>query len=81
MRRGEFFKEENYAKLRWKNNLVRSSLLEKLTDLEGELDDPVVKHITVGKLPYKGDEVIVNGLRYKVIKRDRKDRQLILELL
>ena len=63
------------------DELVRSGILEKYEELGRELNDPKVKHVTVGKLPCKGDDVRVNGLRYRVKKRDKKNRQIILELL
>lgn len=63
------------------DKLIRSKVMEKINDLEDEMNDPKVKHVTVGKLPYKGDEVRVNGLLYRVLKRDKKNRQIVLELL
>jgi len=63
------------------DNIVESKMLNALDELEIAMEDPDIRYVTVGKLPYKGDELRVNGLRYKVIKRDRKNRQLILELL
>ena len=67
-----------------RDKLVRSGILEKYEELDREMNDQNVKHVTVGELPKKGDEVTINGLRYKAItgkNRIKKDRQLILELL
>ena len=64
------------------DKLIKSKSIENLEEAFGDaMKDPNVKHVTVGKLPHKGDEVKVNGLRCKVVKWIRKERQLILELL
>jgi hypothetical protein len=63
------------------NRMLGGAILESHEDMTRELSKPRVKHIVIGKLPYKGDKVEINGLRYQVKKRDIKNKQLILELL
>ena len=63
---------------------IRSGVLKSYKQFNQELNDPEVAHVTVGKLPKKGDVVLVNGLRYKAItgrNQIKKDKRLILELL
>jgi len=65
-------------------NIRASQMLGDLGLIEKELNDPNVAHVTIGKLPKKGDEVVINGLRYKAItgrNRIKKDKRLTLELL
>lgn len=63
---------------------IWSKLINAMNKIDKEMNDPDVAYVKVGKLPHRGDEVIINGLKYKAITGSnqlKKTRQLILELL
>lgn len=63
------------------DEVVRSRVLDKHSDLADELKDPRVKHVRVGNLLSRGNEVTINGLKYKVIMANEKKGRMTLELL
>ena len=63
------------------DEVVRSRVLDKYSDLADELKDPDVKYVKVGRLLLYGNECEINGLKYRVIMANEKKGRMTLELL
>lgn len=63
------------------NNLLKSQALENMEQLGAEMKKPEVKHVTVGKLPQKGEVYVINGLKFVVKGVERKTGAVTFKIL
>ena len=73
------------------NNVIRTQLLKDLVknseasdpfdQIRQEMNDPEVKYVKIGEIPGRGQEIEINGLRYRVIMSNAKKRRFTVELI
>jgi hypothetical protein len=62
------------------NEVLKSSMLEKVEQLQQELNKLKNEHLVLGKLPNNGDKITINGLEFVVTYVDKQFSKLHLEL-
>lgn len=63
------------------SQVLSDDLVERMRQLQNEIENPDIKYVTIGKIPLRGEIVEINGLKFHIIMRNEKKKRMTLELL
>jgi CBS domain containing-hemolysin-like protein len=59
---------------------MRAKMIDRIEEVQQELDDPEVTYVKIGRIPKRGHEFETNGLKFKVITSNAKKGKFAAEL-